>query len=211
MFRMMKAGLVVATAVAIAACGSTTFKSTWSAPDAGQLTLEPGEKMIAMVVSGDEAKRRGFETALVNELNQHGVEALAASTVVPADAGHDASKAKPYIEKTGAKYALVVQVTGQSKEVSSTPTMGGMGMYGGRRGFYGGGWGGYGWGWGGSEIRTDTLVGVETLLYDLANDKLVWAGQSETMNPSKAESFMKDLLNAVGDELQKDGLIAPAK
>ena len=210
MFRMMKGGLVVAAAVSVAACGSTTFQSTWKAPDAGQLKLEEGEKVVAMVVSGDEAKRRGFEAALVNELTQHGVEAVAASTVVPGDVGHDASKAKPYIEKTGAKYALVVQVTGQSKEVSSTPTMS-AGMYGGRRGFYGGGWGGYGWGWGGSEIRTDTLVGVETLLYDLANDKLVWAGQSETMNPSKAESFMKELLNAVGDELQKDGLIAPAK
>ena len=104
---------------------------------------------------------------------------------------------------------MVIQVTGTSQEVSSTPTTG---VYGGRRGFYGPGWRGYGWGWGGGqEIRTETLVHVETLLYDLAADELVWAGQSKTMNPSKAESFVRELINAVGNELQKDGLVGPQK
>jgi hypothetical protein len=208
MFRVMKAALVVAVAVAIAACGSTTFQSTWKAPDAGPLQLEEGTKIIAFVVSGNTAKRRGFEAALVNELNEHGLEGIAAYSVVPPSMAQDAAKAKPYIDKTGASYALVLQVTGKSQEISSTPTMG----YGGRGGFYGAGWGGYGWGWGGGqEIRTDTLVGVETLLYDVKADKLVWAGQSETMNPSKAESFVRELLSAVGDELRKEGLITAPK
>jgi len=165
-----------------------------------------------MVVSANTAKRRGMETALVNELNEHGLEGITAYSAIPEEVGQDAAKAKPYIAKTGASYALVIQVTGTSKEVSSTPTMGYGGMYGGRGGFYGRGWGGYGWGWGGGqEIRTDTLVGVETLLYDLGADKLVWAGQSETMNPSKAESFVRELIGAVGNELQKDGLVGPTE
>ena len=73
-----------------------------------------------------------------------------------------------------------MQITGQDQQITGTPSMG-MG------GFYGPGWGGWGWGWaGGTDIRTDTLVGVQTLLYDLKADKLAWTGQSETMNPSKA-------------------------
>ncbi len=211
MLRLMKAGLVVTAAVAIVACGTTSFKSTWKAPEAGPLQLEEGTKVIAMVVSGNTAKRRGFEAALVNELNEHGLEGIAAYSIVPEELAQDAKGAKPYIQKTGASYAIVVQVTGQSQQITGTPTMS-AGMYGGRRGFYGGGWGGYGWGWGGgTDIRTDTLVGVETLLYDIEADKLVWAGQSETMNPSKAESFMRELLGAVGDELRKDGLVTGPK
>jgi hypothetical protein len=31
------------------------------------------------------------------------------------------------------------------------------------------------------------------------------------MNPSKAESFVRELINAVGNELQKDGLVGAAK
>ena len=52
---------------------------------------------------------------------------------------------------------------------------------------------------------------MQTLLYDVKADKLVWAGQSETMNPSKAESFVRELVTAVGNELQKDGLVGPPK
>lgn len=204
MVRTMKAGLVVAAAVAIAACGTTSFQSTWAAPDAGPLKLEEGTKIIAFFATNNTAKRRGLETALVNTLNEHGLEGIPAYSIVPADVPREAGKARPYIEKTGASFALVMHVTGRSQEITGTPTMGG---------FYGGGWGGWGWGWGGggTDIRTDTLVGVETLLYDLKADKLVWAGQSQTMNPSKAESFARELIGAVGNELQKDGLVNPPK
>lgn len=208
MLRIVKAGWAVVAAVALVACGSTTFQSTWKAPEAAPLKLDQGTKVIAMVASANTAKRRGMETALVNELGEHGLDGIAAYSVVPADVGKDAKKAKPYIEKSGAKYALVMQVTGKDKEITSTPTMG-VGRWGG--GFYGAGWGGYGWGWGGADIQTDTLVGVETLLYDLSTDKLIWTGQSQTMNPSKADSFARELVGAVGNQLQKDGLVAGPK
>jgi hypothetical protein len=205
MFRVMKSGLVAAAAVAIGACGTTTFQTTWKAPEAGPLQLEQGTKVIAFVVSGNTAKRHGFEAALINELDEVGLEGIAAYSVIPESMSRDAEAAKPYIQKSGASYALVVQVTGESQRITGTPS-----MYG--RGFYGPGWGGWGWGWGGgTDIRTDTLVGVQTLLYDIKADKLVWAGQSETMNPTKAESFMRELLAAVGDELRKDGLITTPK
>ena len=211
MSRTAATALAVVGTVAMAACGSTTFQSTWSAPDAGQLKLDPGTKVLAMVVSPDEAKRRGMEAALVSELNTVGLEGIPAYSVVPADAAQDKDKAAPFVKKSGAAYAIVVQITGQSKEISSTPTMMGPGMYGAPGGFYGARWGwGYGWG-GGAQITTDTVVSVQTLLYDLGNDKLAWAGQSQTMNPTKAESFMRDILKGVGSELRKAGLIAPAK
>lgn len=209
MSRIAKAALVAAGAVAVTACGSTTFNTTWSAPDAGPLSLSEGTKVIALVVSSNTAKRRGFETALVSELNDHGLEGVAAYTVVPEDAAQDSAKARPYIQKTGASYALVLQVTGSDQQVTSTPTMTTAGMWHGPRQFWGPTWGGWGWGWaGGTEIRTDTIVRVQSLLYDMEKDTLVWAGQSETMNPSRAESFMNEMVSSIGDELRKEGLVA---
>jgi hypothetical protein len=77
---------------------------------------------------------------------------------------------------------------------------------------YWGGYYGYGWGapWGGTDIRTDTIVNVETLVYSLKQNKLVWGGQSETMNPDKVDDFVREVATAAARELRKEGLIGPA-
>ena len=212
MSRNVMAAFVAAGALAVSACGSTSFNTTWKAPDAKPVTVEAGDKILALVISQNEATRRGAEAALAAELSRGAAVGIPAYTVIPDDAVQDQSKAKPYIEKSGAQYAVVMRATGKDKEVSSTPTMGGYGMYGpgwgGYGGFYGGFYG-YGWGgaYGGSTIRTDTYVYVETLVYDLKSDKLIWAGQSSTMNPSKADSMIKELVDEAGKEMRKQGLL----
>ena len=45
-------------------------------------------------------------------------------------------------------------------------------------------------------------------LFDLKQNKLVWAGQSETTNPDGLDQFMRDLVKAVGADLRKKGVIA---
>ncbi len=213
MSRNVMAAFVAAGAMAVSACGSTSFNTTWKEPNAQPIKVEAGDKVLALVISQNEATRRGAEAALAAELNRGGAEGIPAYTVIPDEAVQDQNKAKPYIEKSGAKYAVVMRATGKDKEVSSTPTMGGYGMYGpgwgGYGGFYGGFYG-YGWGgaYGGSTIRTDTIVYVETLVYDLTSDKLIWAGQSSTMNPSKADKMVKELVDEAAKEMRKQGLLA---
>ena len=75
---------------------------------------------------------------------------------------------------------------------------------------YWGGYYGYGWGgaWGtGTDIRTDTIVTVETLVYSLKQNKLLWAGQSKTTNPSNVDSFVKELAAGAVREMKKVGLL----
>ncbi len=216
MSRTVMAALVAAGAVALSACSTTSFNTTWKEPNAQPIQVEAGDKVLAMVISPNEATRRGAEAALAAELSKDGVEGIPAHGVIPDDAVQDKDKARPYIEKSGAQYAVVMRATGSDKELSSTPTMGGYGMYGpgwgGYGGFYGGFYG-YGWGgaYGGSTIRTDTIVHVETLVYDLKNDKMIWAGQSSTVNPSQADKMIKELVDEAGKEMRKQGLIASKK
>ena len=47
MDRFMKVALVTVAAVALVACGSTSFNTTWTAPDAGRLSLDDGTKVEA--------------------------------------------------------------------------------------------------------------------------------------------------------------------
>jgi hypothetical protein len=96
---------------------------------------------------------------------------------------------------------------GTAQEVSSTPL-----PYAAPRGWYWGGYYSYGWGapWGGAaggDIRTGTIVAVETLVYSMKQNKLVWAGQSKTTNPSNVDSLVKEIIAAVGNEMKKQKLI----
>ena len=211
MSRAVMTAFVAAGALAISACGSTTFNTTWVEPNAQPITVQPGDKVLAMVISENQATRRGAETALAAELSKNGAEGIPAFQAIPDEAIQDQAKAKPYIEKSGAQYAVIMRATGKDKEVSSTPNMAYGPGWGGYGGFYGGFYG-YGWGapyaYGGSTIRTDTIVHIETLVYDLKSDKMVWAGQSSTVNPSKAESLIRELVDEAGKEMRKQGLLA---
>lgn len=210
MSRKLVAVLVAAGATAVAGCASTSFNTTWKAPGAGPLDIKTGDKVLAVVISPNESTRRGAEAALVSELDGRGLSAIPAYTVIPQDAVQDQKKAQPYIDKSGARWAVVMRATGKDQEISGSTGMYGPG-WGGYGGFYGGFWG-YGWGGAYSPgyLQTDTIVHVETLFYDLNTDKLVWAGQSSTMNPSQAEGMIRELVDESAKQMKKEGLI-PAK
>jgi hypothetical protein len=96
------------------------------------------------------------------------------------------------------------------KVISSRPLTHSGPMYGG----FWGGYYGYGWGspWGpgavaGVEIRTDTIVTVETLVYGLRENKLLWAGQSKTTNLRNVDGLIKDTSKQVTYELARLGLL----
>jgi hypothetical protein len=56
-------------------------------------------------------------------------------------------------------------------------------------------------------IQTDRLVSVETLIFSLAQDKLVWVATSETTNPSNVNSLVRELSRAAAGALRREGLI----
>ena len=208
MSRAVMAALVAAGLVAAPAYAKTKFKTAWKSPEATQITLEPGDKVLAMVISTHDDSRNGAEVALAAELKKRGVEAIPAYTVIPKSVIQDEDKARPYVEKAGCTYAVIMRVVSQEKDIKGSGPMY-TAVYTGP--YYGGLYGGYwGFGWGmaysAGNIQIDTKVSVETLVYDLGTDKLIWAGMSETVNPSTALKFIKELVNEVGKEMRKQGL-----
>jgi tRNA-dihydrouridine synthase len=211
MSRVLIAALLAIGVSAIPARASTKFRTAWKAPEVTTLTLAEGETVLAMVMSAREESRNGLEALLVQELGRRGVEAIPAYTVIPNSVVQDKEKARPYIEKTNARYALVMRVAGQEKELrGSGPNYTAVPIYTGP--YYGGFYGGYytfGWGmaYSAGNLEMDEVVHVETLIYDLRTDKLVWAGMSETMNPDTAQKVVRDLVQEAGKEMKKQGLV----
>jgi hypothetical protein len=55
--------------------------------------------------------------------------------------------------------------------------------------------------------RVITTIVVETPVYDVAKDRLIWAGTSETRNPKTLQSFISDLIKEAVDEMKKVKLV----
>jgi hypothetical protein len=206
MFRAMTKALVATAAVAAAACASTSFNSSWRNPAAEPGNFR-GKKVAALVVSKEEAVRYGAEDALARELTARGAVGIAAYSLIPKELIQDKDKAKEFLEKADVAGVVAMRVVGKDKEITSSPG----GYWGGPAyaTFWGAGY--YGYGWGGvyspGYIQTDTIVIVETLVYSLPQNKLVWAGQSETTNPSKVGPFIQELVRKAAAEMEKQGLI----
>ena len=201
-------------ALLLAGCAATTtFTSIWKAPDAQPLQFKAGDKVVAMVVAKSTGLRRAGEANLADELDKRGLKGVPAYSIISDADIQDEAKAKAAIEASGAVGVIVLRPMGSEQKVTSTPsTYYGASYYGAP--YYGGFWGGgyYGHGWGGvydpGTIRTDTYVSIETVIYDLRQNKLVWAGQTKTTNPSDVEGFVTELATAISKELRESGMVA---
>jgi hypothetical protein len=207
MFRAVKrVGLAAAAAVTLLACATTNFHSTWKNPAAESLNLE-GKRVAALVLSEEEPLRYAAEDALAREITAHGGVGVPAYTLLPKGLVRDKEKARELLEK--AEVEGVVALRPRTWDKSLSANLGsnwGSPRY---ASFWGHGF--WGWGWGGAHdghLGVDTILVVETLVYSLPQDKLVWASQSQTMNPSEVGPFIRELSTKVGTEMENQGLLA---
>ena len=205
-------GLLLAIAVAATpAHASTKFRTAWKAEDAQPIHLEPGDSVLVMVIGARDDVRNGAEAALAAELRKRGAAAAPAYTVIPKSMIQDEEKARPYVEKRGCTYAITLRVVSQENEIKGSGAMlTAQPIYTGP--YYGGLYGGYwtfGWGvsYNAGNIELDTHVKIETLVYDLKTNKLIWAGMTDTANPDSMLEFTRDLVGKIGKEMKKQGLV----
>jgi hypothetical protein len=210
MDRIARAALVTVATAAVAAVAAsgfagTSFVTTWKSPEARPGTFQ-GKKVVAVFVSTDEALRRGIETTLANTLTRRGAQGVAAYMLIPTSQLKDEEKAKAMLAQSGAAGVVAMRLVGRDQTMSSSTA----GYY--SAAPYASMWNGYwGYGWGGvyepGYLKTETVLHVETLVYSLEQNQLVWAGQSKTTNPKDAHVLVKELVSKVAAEMKKAGLV----
>jgi uncharacterized membrane protein YgcG len=207
MFRsaVTKAVLAATAAVTLAACATTSLQSTWKDPAAAPLNLK-GKKVAALVVIDEEALRYAAEDEAAREITAHGAIGIPAYRLLPQAQIRDKERARAVFEKEGIEAVVVLrQVAKEQTLTGSFSASPGYSSFWGP-GFWGGG-GGWGGGWADGYLRTDTILIVETLVYSLQQNTLVWASQSQTMNPARVGSFVRELSKTLGTEMEKQGLL----
>jgi len=209
--RTVRTPVAAVLALAVAGCASTTFTSTWKAPDAAPLSAKRGDLVVAMVMSKVESTRRSGEDMLSTELQNRGLRPIPSFTLIPLDQVDDREKALAAVRDSGAVAVIAMRPLTVEKEQTYVPPtyMGpGVGPYGAWGGYYAYGWdAAYSPGY----VMTNTIVRVEVLVFDLRQDKLLWAGQSKTTNPDQLDVFIRDLVGGAAAEMNRAGVLVPEK
>jgi len=201
--------LVALVTVASACASSSTFKSTWTNPEATPAAFA-GKKVLAVVPLAEPGRRRAAEDALAAEITKRGAEGIASYTLFPAGAAkQDTAAARATAQKAGIAGLIIMQFMGKEQSVSSSPSYSSSMWMGDP--YYRNTWGAWGHGWStayvSESVRTDTKVLVETRVYSLEQGRLLWAGSSETWNPDKSSDIVKDLSAGVTKKMQEAKLL----
>jgi hypothetical protein len=204
--------LVRWSALAVVLCSVTLFAaemkflSTWKSPDAATTSLV-GKKVATLVIAEEDSLRVAGEEALARELEARGIPAIATYRIVPKPELATAERAKPWFERAAVEGVVAVRPISKDKLPEFSPATWTSSDYSSFWNYYGYGWGAY---YRPGVDRTDTVV-VETLVFTMASNGLVWASVTETTNPKELQPFITDLARAAIKEMQKQGLAKAQK
>lgn len=178
------------------------FTSVWKSPDAAAVSFA-GKKVAALVITQDDSLRISGEESLVRELTARGLQSVATYRIAPKEELQSAERAKVWFEKANVEGVVAMRPVSKEKRTTYNPGTWASPSYSSL-------WGYYGYGWSGvyipGSVDRDTVVVVETLIFSVPRDQLLWAAVSETKNPASLQRFVEDLVKESVKELQKQGL-----
>lgn len=193
---------VLATIALLCGCSSTRLTTVWRAPDA-PARIEFKNVVVACLFT-EETARRASEDQLVARIGpEHATPSYMLLTLAESQ---DPDVVEERLAEAGFDGGLVMRIISVDKEQTWTPgTPGRPVYYDSFHNYYG-----YGWdtAYSAGRWETDTIVQIETILYQFSNGaKMIWGARSETFNPSSVSQTVEEIADAVRDRLRKEGLI----
>jgi len=199
----------IAASFGLHCASSTQFVSSWRSPTAQPLQYK-GANVVAVVMMRNELSRKQAEDTLASELSARGAHGIAMYKLQSDGSAEGEAAARAALEGAEVQGLVVMRPVGVTSDAVSTAV-----AYGGPQ--YDEYWGGYySYGWSapyaidatGNQTSPTVTVSVETLIYSLKQNQLVWGGQSKTTNPENVKQLISELAGATADELKKLDLVA---
>lgn len=188
-------------AALLGGCASTAIVSVWKDP---ALERVPFGKVLVVFQHSDSALRHAMERTMAAEIRN----SVPAHAIFRDDEVRDMELVKARVRQEGFDSAVIMRIVGVEREVSYVP-----GRMHAVPGHYHGFWGYWGYGWRSvyepGYMRADRVLSIATNVYGVADDRLVWASQSETFNPASLKSAVAEVVRvtsrATGEALRTRG------
>ena len=189
---------------ALTAC-SSAFTNTYHPPGADVDTLR-GKRLVAIVVGRSSAVRRTAEDVLAQRVSDGSTKCVPSYTFLPDSLLSNPDSVKARVRQGGFAGAVVLRLKSreEKEKVQSNPTYYTSAEYGSF------------WGWYNlagapaydpAYVGTENVVSVETLVYQLNPDKLLWAGTTKPMTVDRVNDFTRQVAQESADQMRKEGVL----
>jgi hypothetical protein len=195
----------VVTLVTALACGlaanagaGTSLVKSWREPSAAPLKFA---KVLVLVIAPHESQMQFGEAVLVGLMKR--TQGVSAHAVMPKDDARDEQKMRAFMAQESFDGAVTMRLLAAGQETTAHA-----GIYvPAHTGF----WNYYSYAWplvtDIGYVHTERLFHMETQVYSMKDDKIVWAGISKTTDPKNARQLVEDVARTVAKDLKKQRLV----
>ena len=187
-------------------CSSTNLVESWSN---SSLEMKPIKKILVLGIMEDELQRRQYEDVFVEQISKNGVIGIAGYTVLPDGENYDdKNEIRAAVQKTAVDAALIARLVAITEETTVVPASYSY------QPSYGSSYGLYGYAGRSSQsmytpgyTNTDTIVKLETTVFSIPSEEMIWAGTTRSFNPSSTKSVADKNANLIVKDMKKAGLM----
>lgn len=191
--------LIGATSLFLVGCEKSRLIHSWTAPDAAGYHFN---KPLAVAVIDNDQLRSTAEEAIVRNIIN--VQAYPSYIVLREGELDDIESTKKRLSRDGYDGAIVLRLVNLEDKVNYVQAALPAPYY-----DY---WTYYNWAWARTAyspvyVQKERIVQIETTLFSIEDDKLLWIGVSESKNPESVSSLIDEIASVIGKELRKKGIV----
>ncbi len=208
---LYKATVICVTTIIVASCANTKISQSWVEPS----NTKSYKDLLIIGIGESEQNRRAYESHFVEELSAQGIESAASYKLIKSNEKIDRDTVVKAIDGLGMDGVIVTHMVAVDEETVYRPTTGyGYGGYGGM-GYGGGHYGGMysyyphvnSYVHNPGYYTTHETYTLETNLYDIESEELVWSARSRTFSPESVSEVIVDLTKLLIKDLAEKDLI----
>lgn len=189
---------VAALGIAASACHSTHMAATWQEPAGVPYRFT---QPITVFISNSETFRHTMEDKLAAEFPG----AVPSYRILGSTNIGDGTEVRKRLAEAGYDGAVIMRVVNVDDRLTYSPGTYWSGVpYRSFSGYWGSSWV---YPYDPGFVNDDIIVSIETQVYSLKDDHMVWAARSETTNPSSVRKLGNSVIKHTVRAMKKDGVM----
>ena len=201
--RLAFAAMSAVSLLALSACNSTTVDDTWTAPDLTKISFK---KIMVVATFPDGATRRAAENALKAQITR--AECITSYSLLGAESDlKDLAKVTGALKAAGVDGVVNLRPVSARTEITYIPGMAFPRPYRTFGGYYNRDYALGSFYYEPGRYATDRIVQIETNIYEVAGERLIWSGATTSTNPGNLQNLIKDAAEAIRAKLVDEKLL----